>query len=185
MGASQSGHIAAVGYDMFLKLMEDSISKLKGEPVCESLEPEININISAFIPESFIPDIDQRFSAYRRLAKMTEIKAIADFKKELVDRFGPIPVEVINLLLKMTLRTLAIKAGVKRLDLIDSRLILYFSEAHQKDPSGIVDLIVARKRCFEFTPQHVFKAKLSKGSVSSLFVQTKNILKEIAQHVNN
>ncbi len=185
LGASQSGHIAAVGYDMFLKLMEDSMSKFKGEPVHESLEPEININISAFIPESFIPDIDQRFSAYRRLAKMTEIKEIADFKRELVDRFGSIPVEVVNLLLKITLRTLAIKAGVKRLDLIDPRLILYFSEAHQKDPSGIVDLIVSRKRCFEFTPQHVFKAKLSRGSVSSLFIQTKNILKEIAQHVNN
>ncbi|RZB34785.1 MAG: transcription-repair coupling factor (superfamily II helicase) [Desulfobacteraceae bacterium Eth-SRB1] len=185
LGVSQSGHIAAVGYDMFLKLMEDAISRFKGEPVYESLEPEININISAFIPESFIPDIDQRFSAYRRLAKMTEIKAIADFKREMVDRFGAIPGEVVNLLLKITLRALAIKAGVKRLDLIGRQLILYFSEAHQKDPSGIVDLIVSRKRCFEFTPQHAFKAKLSKGSVGSLFVQTKNILKEIAQHVNN
>ncbi|MEA3279665.1 MAG: transcription-repair coupling factor [Thermodesulfobacteriota bacterium] len=185
LGVSQSGHIAAVGYDMFLKLMEDAMSKFKGEPVRENLEPEININISAFIPESFIPDIDQRFSAYRRLAKMTEIKAIADFKKEMVDRFGAIPVEVGNLLLKIALRTLAIKAGVKRIDLIGLQLMLYFSEAHQKDPSGIVALIVSRKRCFEFTPQHVFKAKLSKGSVSSLFVQTKNILKQIAQHVNN
>ena len=184
LGVSQSGHIAAVGYDMFLKLMEDAISRFKGEPVCESLEPEININISAFIPESFIPDIDQRFSAYRRLAKMTEIKAIADFKREMVDRFGAIPVQVVNLLLKITLRALAIKAGVKRLDLIGEQLILYFSEAHQKDPAGIVDLIVSRKSCFEFTPQNVFKAKLSKGSISSLFVQAKNILKEIAQHVN-
>ncbi|MCK5417005.1 MAG: transcription-repair coupling factor, partial [Desulfobacterales bacterium] len=76
LGASQSGHIAAVGYDMFLKLMEDAMAELKGEAPLESLEPEINVRMSAFISESYIPDIDQRLAAYRRLAKMTELKEI-------------------------------------------------------------------------------------------------------------
>ncbi|PQP32706.1 hypothetical protein C6A36_03070, partial [Desulfobacteraceae bacterium SEEP-SAG10] len=71
LGASQSGHIAAVGYDMFLKLMENSMAELKGEEIQESLEPEINIALPASIPESYIPDIDQRLSTYRRLTKIT------------------------------------------------------------------------------------------------------------------
>ena len=101
LGASQSGHIAAVGYDMFLKLMEDSMAELKGDAVHDSLEPEINVSMPAFIPESYIPDIDQRLSAYRRLVKLTELNEIADFKVELLDRFGKLPVEVSNLLLKI------------------------------------------------------------------------------------
>ena len=184
LGASQSGHIAAVGYDMFLKLMENAISELKGKPVQEDLEPEINISLSSLIPEFYISDINQRLSAYRRLAKMTELYEISDFKKELIDRFGALPQETNNLLLKIMLKVFSIKAGVKRLDLTGQQLILYFSEVHQKYPFGIVDMIVDRSDCFSFTPDRVLKAKLSKRSTAGLLLETKNILKEITQHVN-
>ena len=117
LGASQSGHIAAVGYDMFLKLMENAMAELKGDAVPENLEPEINIAMSALIPEAYMADIDQRLSAYRRLAKMTELKEIADLKAELIDRFGDLPPETESLFLKIMLKVLSIKAGVKRLDL--------------------------------------------------------------------
>lgn len=185
LGASQSGHIAAVGYDMFLQLMENSMAELKGETVPESLEPEINIIMSASIPESYIPDIDQRLAAYRRLAKMTELKEIADFKTELIDRFGALADETENLLLKIMLKVLSIKAGVKRLDLTDHQLLLSFSKSHQKNPSGIVDMISSKAKRYRLTPEHTLIAKLLKGPHSNLMLQTKNILKEIAQRVNS
>jgi transcription-repair coupling factor (superfamily II helicase) len=185
LGASQSGHIAAVGYDMFLKLMENSMAELKGEEVQESLEPEINMAMPASIPESYIHDIDQRLSAYRRLTKITELDKIADFKTEMVDRFGALPVETSNLLFKIVLRVLAIKAGVKRLDLRGSRLSIYFSEVHQKNPTGVLDRIASAGSPFEFTKDHLLTAKLSKTSRVGLLTQTKNILKQIIQHVNN
>jgi transcription-repair coupling factor (superfamily II helicase) len=185
LGASQSGHIAAVGYDMFLKLMENSMATLKGEKVQERLDPEININMPAMIPESYMPDIDQRLTAYRRLAKMTELKDIADFKAELIDRFGALTDEAANLLLKIMLRVLAIKAGVKRIDLNDSQLSFSFSPEHQKNPSGILDMILSDPDRFEFTPDQLLKARLKKGDATRLIAQTKNILKEIMQHVNS
>jgi len=185
LGASQSGHIAAVGYDMFLKLMENSMAELKGEEVQESLEPEINIALSASIPESYIQDIDQRLSTYRRLTKMTEVDDIADLKVELVDRFGALPVEASNLLFKTMLRVLAIKAGVKRLDLRGSQFFLYFSEVHQKNPAGIIDVIISGGKGFEFTRDHVLKIELSKRNITGLLTEAKNILKEIIQHVSN
>jgi len=184
LGASQSGHIAAVGYDMFLKLMENAMAELKGETVIESLEPEINIDMPALIPEPYIPDIDQRLSAYRRLAKMTEINEIADFKAELIDRFGTLTMETENLLLKIMLRVMAIKAGVKRVDFTGRQLSLSFSQVHQKNPSGIIDLVLSERDRFEITPDHLIKVRLKKGSTSSLMLQAKNILKEVMQRVN-
>ncbi|MBW1866280.1 MAG: transcription-repair coupling factor [Deltaproteobacteria bacterium] len=184
LGESQSGQIAAVGYDMFLKLMENTMSELKGEPVCEDLEPEINLPMSAFLSESYVSDIDQRLVAYRRLARMTALKEISDFKAEMIDRYGALPREGANLLLKIMLKVLSVKAGVKRLDLMHHQLLLYFSEIHQKNPLGIVDMVMARKKSFTLTSKNVFKAALTPDSPGGLLLQTKNILQEIAQHVN-
>ncbi len=185
LGASQSGHIAAVGYDMFLKLMESAVAEAKGETRVEPLEPEINVNLSAFLAESYIPDIDQRMSAYRRLAKMTELHQISDFKSEMIDRFGPLTTEASNLILKIVLKVLAKKAGVSRLDLTASKLILQFSESHQRNPAAIVEMITATPKRFELSPEYVLKARLEARNLNTQLAQAKILLKEIAQRVNS
>jgi len=184
LGVSQSGHIAAVGYDMFLRLMEDSIASLKGERVVEKLEPEINVPMSVFIPESYIADIDQRLMAYRRLAKMTELKEVADFKEELIDRFGNLPAEAGNLLLKIMLKILSIKAGVKKLDLSESLLFLWFSELHQKRPFALLEMVDKNPKQFNFMPENGLKVLLDGKGLGGIIAQTKNILMEIAGYVN-
>jgi transcription-repair coupling factor (superfamily II helicase) len=184
LGASQSGHIAAVGYDTFLKLMEEAMADLKGDPFREPLDPEISLPLSAHIPEGYIADIDQRLTAYRRLAKFTGIREISDYKSELCDRFGPLPEDVENLLLKIMLRVLAIDAGIQRLELGGGTLSLWFSALHQKRPYAIVDLVVAQPDKFSITPEHIFKARLAPGRLYAQLAESKNILKEIAQCVN-
>ena len=184
LGASQSGHIAAVGYDMYLKLMEDAVSELKGETVLPELDPELNVTVSAFIPEDYMPDIDQRLLSYRQLSKMTELSELSDFKAGLIDRYGALPVEVSNLLLKMMLKILCFKAGVKKMELGDHGLMLQFSETHQSDPAGIIRMTAAHKKRFHLTPDGTFFAKIDKKSTAGLVGETKNILKEIIQHVN-
>jgi transcription-repair coupling factor (superfamily II helicase) len=185
LGASQSGHIAAVGYDMFLQLMETSIAEIKGEPHLDPLEPEINLPLSAFLPERYIADIDQRLTLYRRLARMGDLKSIGALKAEMTDRFGRPPEEATNLLLKIMLKVLAVKAGVKRLDMVDSNLHLQFSELHQKRPFGIAELVAGGGKGYRFTPDHVFKAKLAPGAATAQLAQVKNILIEISRHVNH
>jgi transcription-repair coupling factor (superfamily II helicase) len=184
LGASQSGHIAAVGYDTFLKLMESSISEMKGEPVRQPLEPEINLPLSTFLPEGYISDIDQRLSIYRRLAKMTEVKEISDLKAEVTDRFGAMPEEAGNLLLKIMLKILAEKAGCRRLDLTPSHLVLQISPGHQLNPLGIVAMVNDKKNRYQIRPDNQFKARLAPGTPNARLSQTKNILIEIARHVN-
>ena len=185
LGASQSGHIAAVGYDMFLKLMEDAVADLKGEPVAHPLDPEINIPLSAYLSESYVPDIDQRMALYRRLARAEQLQEIADIRTEVNDRYGPLPEEGTHLLFKIMLKVLARQAGVSRLDLKDQRLVLAFSEAHSKAPSALVDLILSEPDRFELTPDHVLKIRLTQPGTVGQLAQAKNILQEIHQRVNS
>ncbi len=185
LGASQAGHIAAVGYELFLELMENAIAEIKGEPVKQTLSPEINIPLSTFLPETYIPDIDQRLSAYRRLARMSDVGEIAEYKSELIDRYGRMPEEATNLLLKIMLKVHAQKAGVKRLDMDGATLMLTFSDAHQIRPAGIVEMIVSAPEKYELSPDHVLKARLDVRNSVGLLGQVKNILKDLARHVNN
>jgi transcription-repair coupling factor (superfamily II helicase) len=185
LGASQSGHIAAVGYDMFLKLMENAVAELKGEPVAEIVEPEINVNISAFFSESYIPDLDQRLIIYRRLAKMTELQEIGEIKSELIDRFGPLTDEARNLLVKISLKVLAQKASIARLDLTSHQIIIQFCNTKQIKPAGLVEMVMAEPQRFKLTAGNTLRGKLAGRGLSARIVETKNLLKQIALRVNS
>ena len=184
LGASQSGHIAAVGYDMFLTLMDETISELKGQPKTQALEPEINVNFSTYFPDNYVPDIEQRLLLYRRLASMREIREIAEIKGEIIDRYGKMPEEAINVLLKIMLRIQAVRAGVKKLELSGTQLALSFSDLHQKVPHAIVEVTARGEGRYELTPDLLFRASLTKGTTNSLLNQAKNILKEVGAYVN-
>ncbi|PIE71991.1 MAG: transcription-repair coupling factor [Deltaproteobacteria bacterium] len=185
LGTSQTGHIAAVGYDMFLKLMDHAIADLKGETVVASLDPEIHVDMAAFIPESFIGEIDQRMQVYRRLSRLGQLKDIAAIKTELIDRYGPLPEEAEHMLLKIMLKVLSVQAGVKRLDLKGNWLVLQFSERHQKNPLGIMNLLADSPDRFQLTRENQMKVRLDANVFMKNILQTKTVLKEIAGHVNN
>jgi transcription-repair coupling factor (superfamily II helicase) len=134
LGASQSGHIAAVGYDLFLKLLDQAVHDLKGETHVEPLDPEINVSLSTGFPEDYIESVSQRLTLYRRLSRLTTLSDIADIKQELKDRYGRLPRPAENLLLKIMLRVLAIQCGVQRLDMDPGTLVLTFSLPHLTRP---------------------------------------------------
>ena len=88
------------------------------------------------------------------------------------------------MLLKIMLKVLSVKAGVKKLDFSGTSLVLYFSPLHQKNPHGMIDLIHKQPKKFRFSPDQVLTVSLSGTQTVAMLGQAKNILKEIAQHVN-
>ncbi len=186
LGVSQSGHIAAVGYDMFLKLLDEAMADLRGQVLKEPLEPEINIAVSAYISDEYVQSIEQRLTIYRRLSQMTTIKEIASMQKELIDRFGKLPEEAGNMLLKIMLRVLSVMAGVKKLDLANNSLSMVFSEKHQKRPfKTVLENLSFSERC-QFTSENAVKISLGskKKNISVSIAAVKKILQEIAGKVN-
>jgi transcription-repair coupling factor (superfamily II helicase) len=186
LGGSQSGHVAAVGYDMFLKLLDEAVADLKGEPVTEPLEPEINITMSTFISDEYVQSIEQRLTIYRRLSQMTSVKQVVAMQHELIDRFGKLPDEAGNMLLKIMLRVLSVKAGVKKLDLSNVSLTLTFSELHQKRPRGFVEGISKIGAEHRFTAENTVRFAVGgkRKPISRALGEAKKILQTIASLVN-
>jgi len=114
LGTTQSGHIAAVGYDLYLEILEKTVREMKGERIEEAPEPEVRLNLPAYFPETYVPDVEQRLHLYRELSLIRNEKDLADFRESLLDRFGEPPPEGENLLalteLKIKLRRLRVLA---------------------------------------------------------------------------
>jgi len=183
LGSEQSGHIAAVGYEMFLELIESAVQEQKGKKTLPPLDPEINVPWSVFIPESYINDIDQRLIIYKRLSKLSRISQIADMQKELIDRFGKIPREVKNLLSKILLKVLAKQAGIKRIDFGTERLTVYCDRSYQKNPHALTNWVMESPEKFQALPDDGLVIFLNQKTGAR--VQAKNILKEFGRRVNN
>ncbi|MCR5301266.1 MAG: transcription-repair coupling factor [Lachnospiraceae bacterium] len=107
LGERQSGHMNAVGYDLYCKLLNDAIKRRKGEEVSEEEPVTVDLDIDAFIPDSYIPNENQKMDVYKRISCILSKEEENDMRDELTDRFGTIPKAVDNLLQVAYLRTVA------------------------------------------------------------------------------
>ena len=107
LGKQQSGHIAAVGLDLYMQMVEQAVQQLKGTVVEEEPEPTLHVNVSAFIPEEYVADSHHRLSLYKRLTSVQQIGDLALLHGEIEDRYGPLPEPVERLFEVMQVRLLA------------------------------------------------------------------------------
>jgi transcription-repair coupling factor (superfamily II helicase) len=156
LGVSQSGHIAAVGYDLYLELLQNTVADLKrqaaNEEVVETIEPEINLQISAYIPEAYIVDTPQRYIAYRKIASIIDAVQLADLKEELQDRYGPLPGETQNLFDMMAIKIQMKKIMISKLEQGKDMLVFSFHEKTSIGPQKILDLIKRSDNTIRFSP---------------------------------
>ncbi len=153
LGFAQAGHIAAVGYELYVKLIERAVSELKGEEFEESINPEINVDLPAYLPGHYVLDTDVRLNLYRRLSSAAHAWELKDLTEEIIDRFGPPPREVENLFAVMAirLRLKTLRAG--RLDIGSHALTIAFLDGKSVNMEKLVAAAASRPGKFRFTPQ--------------------------------
>ncbi len=104
LGTQQSGHIAAVGYELYCQLLETAVLRMKRQPPKLSIDVDINLPGEAYLPDNYVPDMRLKIDLYRRLARVTGVDQLAEIREELVDRFGPPPDRVLRLLAREELK---------------------------------------------------------------------------------
>jgi len=113
LGEGQSGHIAAVGYDLYCQMVTEAVAELKGEEVREPAEIKLELPLDASLPPEYVGKEELRLEAYRRLAAVTTDGEVADIRAEWEDRYGPVPAEAEALLEVARLRAECVRSGVR------------------------------------------------------------------------
>jgi transcription-repair coupling factor (superfamily II helicase) len=188
LGESQSGNIAAVGYDLYLDLLQQTVEDLKrkgagGEDLTDDyLEPEINLLLPAFIPQKYIQDTDLRYITYRKITSCHSEDALADLKEELRDRYGALPDETVNLLEVIALKEALIKLRIKRLDQGETNLVFSFSEHTPVSPAQLLDIINGAKGAMRLTPDSRLVVTVKPGQPETIIQEAKKILRSLLQN---
>jgi transcription-repair coupling factor (superfamily II helicase) len=152
LGKDQSGHIAAVGVELYFDLLEESIRMLQGEPESVDIEPEITLKVRASFPMEYLPDIGERVLLYRRLSSVESEEEIAGIELEIRDRFGTPPEEVISLLGLMRIKVYLKKLHVTRMNCGPKKTSLQFAPTTPASPEKLVKLVQKNPQAYSVTP---------------------------------
>jgi transcription-repair coupling factor (superfamily II helicase) len=112
LGEAQSGHIAAVGYDLYCQMVTEAVAEMKGEPIAPPSEIKLDVPTDAFLPADYVTKEELRLEAYRRLAAVTSESEVADIRTEWEDRYGPLPQPAEALLMVGSLRAECNRLGI-------------------------------------------------------------------------
>lgn len=124
LGSKQHGHMAVIGYDLYVKMLNEAISKVKGEEYKEEIDVEIDLNVNAYIPDTYIPDEATKIDIYKKIASIENKKDLIEIKEELEDRFSDIPRSVSILLKIAYIKTLCKKLKIEKVRQINNEIIL-------------------------------------------------------------
>jgi transcription-repair coupling factor (superfamily II helicase) len=159
LGGEQSGHIDAIGFEMYTSMLERTVRELKGEVEVEEAEVALNLGLNIRIPAEYITEENQRLRMYKRVAGVDSEKQLEDVTGELTDRYGEPPAPVRNLLEYAALKLLARRVGVVGIDRHRDTVNVKFGENAAIDPEKLMRF-VATKKGANFSPQGVLKYTL-------------------------
>jgi transcription-repair coupling factor (superfamily II helicase) len=160
LGPEQHGHIAAVGFDLYAKLLAEAVRELRGQPAEPTLDPAVTVEVEAYLPESYVPEVNQRLALYKRLAALTALDGIDGVRAELVDRFGALPTPVAHLLEVIGLRVAARKLGIARIEAVGGTALLTFAPSTSVSPDRLVRAIVQSGGRLRLRKEFVLEAKI-------------------------
>jgi transcription-repair coupling factor (superfamily II helicase) len=152
LGAEQSGNVASVGFDLFRQMLEDAVHELRGEPVVHDIEPELNFDVEAFLPESYVADIGVRLSLYKRLASAIDEHDTEDLALEMQDRFGPPPEAARRLVHLMRLKTELRRLRAVGCEANARSVTLHLADDHRLNTPELIEMVQKRNSPYKVSP---------------------------------
>src|SRR4051812_17337885 len=152
LGERQHGAVASVGFETYARILEEAVAELRGEPIKQEHDPEISVDVPAFLPDDFVPDAGQRLDFYRRLARARNEDDVRATLAELEDRYGALPEEASLLGEVMIDKTLVRQLGALGYELGPARLVLSLRSDTALDPGKVLTLVQAKASRFKLTP---------------------------------
>ena len=181
LGGEQSGHIEAVGFELYTTMLEQAVRELKGEDQAERPSVQLNLGISLRIDSSYIEEENQRLRMYKRIASAENETVIEDITAEMQDRYGPMPEPVQQLITAGRLRLLCEQTGVAQMDRKGQMVSLRFTETASIDPEKLMQIVTRHaKRGAQFTPQGVLRFPVKATLPAEILDELRRLIEALA-----
>ncbi len=181
LGGEQSGHIEAVGFELYTTMLEQAVRELKGEDQAERPPVQLNLGISLRIDASYIEEENQRLRMYKRIASAENESVIEDILAEMQDRYGAMPEPVQLLVTAGRLRLLCEQTGVAQMDRKGQMVSVRFTETAGIDPEKLMQLVARNaKRGAQFTPQGVLRVPVKATVPAEVLAELRRLIEALA-----
>jgi transcription-repair coupling factor (superfamily II helicase) len=179
LGGEQSGHIEAVGFELYTQMLERAVREMKGESAPDEAETQLNLGLNIRIPSDYIPEENQRLQMYKRVARVETDSQLTDVTAELEDRYGPAPAAVRNLLDYASLKLLCLRVGVNAIERKRDSVTFKFRQNAAIDPEQLARF-VSSQRGAQFTPDGMLKFVLKVNAADEVLRALRSVLEQLA-----
>jgi len=179
LGGEQSGHIEAVGFELYTQMLERAVREMKGEAAPDEAETQLNLGLNIRIPGEYIPEENQRLQMYKRVARVETESQLSDVAAELEDRYGPPPQAVRNLLDYASLKLLCMRVGVNAIDRKRDAVTFKFRQNAAVDPEHLARF-VSSQRGAQFTPDGMLKFASKAALADDVLRSLRTVLEQLS-----
>jgi transcription-repair coupling factor (superfamily II helicase) len=180
LGKQQSGHITAVGLELYTNMLEQAVRELRGEAAESEVEPEIQLGIPAYVPEAYVPDVSQRLVVYKRLAGIRGIPDLEAIAEELADRYGPLPPLVDTLMRIMELRRWLKDLRVLRARRRGEAVVLEFDSATPVRTETLLAVVQRSRGRLRLTSGSALEIRPTASDHDGLVAELRTLLQELS-----
>ena len=177
LGAEQHGHIVTVGYELYCRLLEETVMALKGEKVEETVETRISLPVEAYLPDDYVPDSRQKVSIYKKIAGLKDPKALNELREELKDRYGAIPEPAEMLLEVANIKQLSQHLGITAIVAGKEQVKVTFDERKPRINVKKFVEIVHQSRDLELQPPAQLKIRMPGMTGTNMLTELQQTLK--------
>jgi transcription-repair coupling factor (superfamily II helicase) len=178
LGGQQSGHMDALGFDLYTQMLERTVSELRGEQVEDETSVSINLGVDVAIPENYVSDMGQRLRTYKRVSSARDEEVLSAIRTEIEDRYGRVPQSVEKLFDYARLRQTAETIGVISIDRMREGMAIKMAEKARVSPEKLLELISAREGA-SFTPGGVLRLELDEGEMEHMLEIARRVLLQV------